>query len=41
MNKNLHDGKLGVLCLAPREGMGVVDTALREKLLPKIQLYRS
>ena len=41
VHKNLHDGKVGVLCLAPREGMGVVDTALREKLLPKIQLYRS
>jgi crotonyl-CoA reductase len=41
VHKNLHDGKIGVLCLAPREGLGVVDTALREKHLDRIQLYRS
>jgi crotonyl-CoA reductase len=41
VHKNQHDGKVGVLCLAPSEGLGVLDTALREKLLPKIQLYRS
>jgi crotonyl-CoA reductase len=41
VHQNKHDGKVGVLCLAPREGMGVVDTALREKVLPKIRLYRS
>ncbi len=41
VHKNQHDGKVGVLCLAPREGLGVLDTALREKVLPRIQLYRS
>jgi crotonyl-CoA reductase len=41
VHKNLHDGKVGVLCLAEREGLGVVDTEMRERLLPRIQLYRS
>jgi crotonyl-CoA reductase len=40
VHKNVHDGKIGVLCLAPREGLGVVDTALREKHKPAIELYR-
>ncbi|MFE9992798.1 crotonyl-CoA carboxylase/reductase [Streptomyces sp. NPDC005381] len=29
---NRHTGKVGVLCLAPREGLGVTDPALREKI---------
>ncbi|MHA7961209.1 crotonyl-CoA carboxylase/reductase [Streptomyces sp. L500] len=29
---NSHTGKVGVLCLAPREGLGVTDTALRERI---------
>lgn len=41
VHKNLHDGKVGVLCLASREGTGVIDDVLRQRLLPKIQLYRS
>jgi len=41
VHKNLHDGKVGVLCLAEREGLGVTDTEQRERLLPRIQLYRS
>ena len=40
VHKNVHDGKIGVLCLAPREGLGVLDTELREKHKPAIELYR-
>ncbi|MGP4052526.1 crotonyl-CoA carboxylase/reductase [Streptomyces sp. 2A115] len=29
---NQHTGKVGVLCLAPREGLGVTDPALRERI---------
>ncbi|MEU4469140.1 crotonyl-CoA carboxylase/reductase [Streptomyces sp. NPDC024017] len=29
---NRHIGKVGVLCLAPEEGLGVTDPALREKI---------
>ncbi|MFE9812673.1 crotonyl-CoA carboxylase/reductase [Streptomyces sp. NPDC005227] len=29
---NRHTGKVGVLCLAPKEGLGVTDPALREKI---------
>jgi crotonyl-CoA reductase len=28
---NRHTGKVGVLCLAPEEGLGVTDPVLREK----------
>jgi crotonyl-CoA reductase len=37
---NRHVGKIGVLCLAPEEGLGVRDPALREKLLPRIHRFR-
>jgi crotonyl-CoA reductase len=30
VHRNLAEGKLGVLCLAPREGLGIDDAALRE-----------
>ncbi len=40
VHHNLHEGKLGVLCLAPEEGLGVTDPATRERLLPKITLFR-
>jgi crotonyl-CoA reductase len=29
VHRNLHEGKIGVLCLAPQEGLGVDDVALR------------
>src|SRR5579875_914391 len=29
---NLHEGKIGVLCLSPSEGLGVTDPGLREKV---------
>jgi crotonyl-CoA reductase len=40
VHHNLSEGKLGVLCLAPEEGLGVTDPELREKLLPRITLFR-
>jgi crotonyl-CoA reductase len=32
VHKNLHEGKIGVLCAAPTEGLGIDDQALREKV---------
>jgi len=32
IHHNEHEGKLGVLCLAPQEGLGITDHALREKV---------
>lgn len=40
VHKNLHQGKVGVLALAPEEGLGVKNTELREKHLDKINLFR-
>jgi crotonyl-CoA reductase len=40
VHKNLHQGKVGVLALAPEEGLGVINTELREKHLDKINLFR-
>jgi crotonyl-CoA reductase len=37
---NRHLGKVGVRCLAPREGLGIRDHALRAKLLDQITLFR-
>ncbi len=37
---NAHQGKVGVLCLAPEEGLGVRNTALREKHLDQINAFR-
>ncbi|MEO3935923.1 crotonyl-CoA carboxylase/reductase [Dermatophilaceae bacterium Soc4.6] len=38
---NLHQGKVGVLTLAPEEGLGVTDPAKRESLLPQINRFRN
>ncbi|GAA0939149.1 crotonyl-CoA carboxylase/reductase [Actinocorallia libanotica] len=39
---NQHVGKVGVLCAAPEEGLGVDDRALREKIgEDRLSLYRS
>jgi crotonyl-CoA reductase len=38
---NLHHGKVGVLCLAGREGLGVLDTEMRQRLLDRITLFRT
>ena len=32
VHKNLHEGKIGVLCLAPAEGLGIDDPELRDKV---------
>jgi crotonyl-CoA reductase len=32
VHHNLHEGKLGILCLAPEEGLGIDDPELREKV---------
>jgi len=40
VHKNLHEGKLGVLVLAPEEGLGVTDAEMRERLLPRITMFR-
>jgi crotonyl-CoA reductase len=32
VHKNLHEGKIGVLCLAPGEGLGVDDPEMRERV---------
>ncbi len=40
MHHNMHEGKIGVLCLAPEEGMGVTDHELRAKVEPKLHLFR-
>ncbi|MBU6234157.1 MAG: crotonyl-CoA carboxylase/reductase, partial [Acidobacteria bacterium] len=32
VHHNRHDGKIGVLCLAPEAGLGITDTALRAKV---------
>ncbi len=41
VHRNEHSGKVGVLCLAPREGLGVRDHALRERHLASIDLFRT
>ena len=41
VQRNLHEGKIGVLCLAPAEGLGVDDPELREKVgEDRITLFR-
>ena len=41
VHRNLHEGKLGVLCLAPQEGLGIDDPEFRAKVgEDKITLFR-
>ena len=40
VHKNLHQGKVGVLCLAPEEGLGVRDEAKRAKYIDEINRFR-
>ena len=40
VHRNVHQGKVGVLCLAPQEGLGVRDEELRSKHLDRITLFR-
>jgi crotonyl-CoA reductase len=41
VHRNEHQGKVGVLCLAPEEGLGVTNQQLRDELLPKINRFRN
>lgn len=40
VHTNAHLGKLGVLCLSPKEGLGVQDTAKRERLGDKVTSWK-
>lgn len=40
VHHNMHEGKIGVLCLAPEEGLGVTDHELRAKVGDKLNLFR-
>ena len=40
VHKNLHQGKVGVLCLAPEEGLGVRDEEMRSKHIDQINRFR-
>ncbi|HEY5334618.1 MAG TPA: crotonyl-CoA carboxylase/reductase, partial [Mycobacteriales bacterium] len=40
VHKNLHQGKVAVLTLAPEEGLGVRDGAMRQKHLTEINRFR-
>ncbi len=41
VHRNLHEGKIGVLCLAPEQGLGVDDPELRAKVgEDRITLFR-
>ena len=41
VHRNLHQGKVGVLCLAPEEGLGVRDEELRAKHIDAINRFRN
>ncbi|MDQ1286846.1 MAG: crotonyl-CoA reductase [Actinomycetota bacterium] len=41
VHRNLHQGKVGVLCLAPGEGLGVQDPELRDRHLTAINRFRN
>jgi crotonyl-CoA reductase len=40
VHRNAHQGKVGVLCLAPEDGLGVTDHELRNKILGQINRFR-
>jgi len=41
IHHNLHEGKIGVLCLAPQEGLGITDPELRAQIGEnKINVFR-
>ena len=41
VHTNTHQGKVGVLCLAPREGLGVTDPQRREMHIRSIDRFRT
>jgi crotonyl-CoA reductase len=40
LQQNRHQGKLGILCLAPDPGLGVTDEELRARCAPSLDLFR-
>jgi crotonyl-CoA reductase len=40
VHHNRHEGKIGILCLAPEEGLGVTNPERRAELLPQITVFR-
>ena len=40
VHHNMHEGKIGVLALAPEAGLGVTDHELRDKVGDKLHLFR-
>jgi crotonyl-CoA reductase len=40
VHRNAHQGKVGVLCLAPEEGLGIRDRELRARHLDEINRFR-
>lgn len=40
VHRNAHQGKVGVLCLAPEEGLGVRDEELRARHIDQINAFR-
>jgi crotonyl-CoA reductase len=40
VHHNLHEGKLGVLVLAPAEGLGITDPELRDRVADRVTLFR-
>jgi crotonyl-CoA reductase len=40
VHRNTHQGKVGVLCLAPQEGLGIRDHETRNKLLTELNRFR-
>jgi crotonyl-CoA reductase len=41
VHRNVHQGKVGVLCLAPEEGLGVRDADKRAKHIDAINRFRN
>lgn len=41
VRQNRHTGKIGVLCTAPTEGLGVRDHRLRDSVADKLDLFRT
>jgi crotonyl-CoA reductase len=40
VHHNMHEGKIGILCLAPTEGLGVTDAEFRERLGADLHRFR-
>jgi len=41
VHRNLHQGKVGVLCLAPSDGLGVRDEEMRARHITEINRFRN